>query len=631
VIDVRRPLPGPVVHQVRVTAGALAPGDTVSAAVGPGWRLGGRRAHSGTQVEHASRIGVLALTSESSVGAGMRRLKAADRALAGQLNRPPRVCGGTPHAGHGNSRPRSPDHWRAPHGSNPARSARLEGHMTPDNVALETSRSESGDIPGPGAADGRGTGGDPGTANRWAAIRPLLLRLHFYAGVLIGPFLLVAAATGLLYTTSPQLEQIVYRHELHVSAPSGGHVIPLAEQVAAGRAAVPGGTLQSVSPATGAHGTTRVVFAARDVPADYSRTAFVDPYTGHVQGVLTTYGQWLPIRAWLDSLHRTLHLGTFGRDYSELAASWLWVEVLGGAALWLGARRRRDRLRRTLVPRLRGPGRGRVRSWHAVVGLWVSLGLLGLSATGLTWSDHAGANIDRFRSELKGGSPSISTALPAGGGTTSKGTVGKRAMGKSVTGKGAAGPAGTSGAGIDAVVRSARNAGLTGLLVVTPPAAPGTAWVVKENTRHWPERQDSVAVDPGTGKVTAKLRFADYPLPAKLTRWGIDAHMGLLFGLANQIVLALLAISLITMTVLGYRMWWLRRPTRAGGFALGRAPARGAWRRLPGWFLAPAVLVVAVLGYYLPLFGLPLLVFVATDVVVGAVVRRRAAALEVAR
>lgn len=490
--------------------------------------------------------------------------------------------------------------------------------MALGDTAAETARHKergtaaAADGPGGAARPGTGTGPGPDGGAQpglWAAVRPLMMRLHFYAGVLIGPFLLVAAATGLLYTASPQIEQIVYRHELHVPAQSPSHLVPLARQVAAGKAAVPHGTLQSVSPAAGPTDTTRVLFSAPGVPDGYSRTAFVDPYTGKVRGVLTTYGQWLPVRAWLDTLHRTLHLGTFGRNYSELAASWLWVEVLGGLALWLGARRRRDRLRQAVLPRLRGAGRRRALSWHAVAGLWVSLGLLGLSATGLTWSDHAGANISAFRAQLKGGTPSVSTTLPAGHGASRTG-----------------GPS----AGIDTVVAAAHRAGLSGVLDVTPPSAPGTAWTVQENTRHWPERQDSVAVDPRTGKVTAKLRFADYPLLAKLTRWGIDAHMGLLFGLANQIALALLAISLITMIVLGYRMWWLRRPTRSVGGSFGRAPARGAWRRLPGRVLAPAALFIAVLGYYLPLLGLPLLVFLATDLAVGALLRWRAA-VEVAR
>ncbi|MFJ9636719.1 alanine--tRNA ligase [Streptomyces sp. NPDC101178] len=59
VLDVQRPLPGLVAHQVRVTAGELAPDDTVHAAVDPEWRLGARQAHSGTHVLHAALREVL--------------------------------------------------------------------------------------------------------------------------------------------------------------------------------------------------------------------------------------------------------------------------------------------------------------------------------------------------------------------------------------------------------------------------------------------------------------------------------------------------------------------------------------------------------------------------------------------
>ncbi|MZD04822.1 PepSY domain-containing protein, partial [Streptomyces sp. SID5785] len=200
----------------------------------------------------------------------------------------------------------------------------------------------------------------------------------------------------------------------------------------------------------------------------------------------------------------------------------------------------------------------------------------------------------------------------------------------------AAGPDTGSGSGhgrdvgIDTVVASAHAAGLRGVLVVTPPSADQATYVVKENTRHWPERQDSVAVDPRTGTVTDHARWADHPVLAKMTRWGIDAHMGLLFGLANQIVLALLALALIGMILGGYRMWWLRRPTRAGGPAFGRPPLPGGWRRLPGRFLAPALLLTAVTGYFVPLFGLPLLVFLVVDLIVGARRGRRTARTEAA-
>ncbi|MFP1662799.1 alanine--tRNA ligase [Streptomyces cavourensis] len=59
VLDVQRPLPGLIAHQVRVTAGELAAGDSVRAAVDPEWRLGARQAHSGTHVLHAALREVL--------------------------------------------------------------------------------------------------------------------------------------------------------------------------------------------------------------------------------------------------------------------------------------------------------------------------------------------------------------------------------------------------------------------------------------------------------------------------------------------------------------------------------------------------------------------------------------------
>ncbi|WP_435242684.1 alanine--tRNA ligase [Streptomyces cucumeris] len=77
VIDVQRPLPGLVAHQVRVIAGELAPGDTVRAAVDPEWRLGARQAHSGTHVLHAALRQILgegALQSGSYNRPGYLRL-----------------------------------------------------------------------------------------------------------------------------------------------------------------------------------------------------------------------------------------------------------------------------------------------------------------------------------------------------------------------------------------------------------------------------------------------------------------------------------------------------------------------------------------------------------------------------
>jgi uncharacterized iron-regulated membrane protein len=59
-----------------------------------------------------------------------------------------------------------------------------------------------------------------------------------------------------------------------------------------------------------------------------------------VKGDLIVYGTSgvLPLRTTLDYLHRNLMLGDVGRNYSELAASWLWLGALGGVWLWWRAR-----------------------------------------------------------------------------------------------------------------------------------------------------------------------------------------------------------------------------------------------------------------------------------------------------
>ncbi|MCX4803703.1 PepSY domain-containing protein [Streptomyces sp. NBC_01214] len=180
--------------------------------------------------------------------------------------------------------------------------------------------------------------------------------------------------------------------------------------------------------------------------------------------------------------------------------------------------------------------------------------------------------------------------------------------------------------GIDGAVAAARAAGVTESLRITLPAK-GKGYVVKEQDKQVPVHLDSVAIDPADGRVMDELRFADYPLLPQLTRFGIDLHMGLTFGLANQLALAALAVLLMFMVVWGYRMWWLRRPTKERKLSAGRPQPRGAWRKLPVTVLLPLAAATALVGWFVPLLGISLLVFLAADVALGfAASRRRAGA-----
>lgn len=505
-------------------------------------------------------------------------------------------------------------------------------------------------------SSGDGSRGRPPSTSVSGPLTHLLLRMHFYVGVLVGPFLLIAAVSGALYALAPAAEQVVYRDQLSATSPTQD--VPLADQVATA------GALHTTLPVTGvvpgADGaTTRVLFSDPSLPSSsFSRVVFVDPSTGEARGDTVQYGsgQSLPLRTWISELHRSLHLGEPGRVYSELAASWLAPLAVGGLVLWW-IRRRQERLRQERrrqpgrAPMLRagGPteGRARTRTRHAVAGTWAVVGLLFLSATGLSWSQYAGANIGDLRTAMNWSTPALATGVPAGA-SAAAGHEDHEAAGHeahavagheehaqhtadehaaALAGDGGGDHSGASlggrgvGSGFDVAVATARSAGLSDPMQLTPPAAESAPWLVNETRRSWTVGADSVSVDARTGQVVERIDFADYPLAAKLTDWGIRGHMGFLFGLPNQILLAALATVLVGIICRGYAMWWARRP------GPGRPPTRGALlelaRRRP-LVTAVAVLVVAAIGWAAPLLGISLVGFLVLDAALSRIPRRAA-------
>ncbi|MFF8834767.1 PepSY-associated TM helix domain-containing protein [Streptomyces sp. NPDC015130] len=484
--------------------------------------------------------------------------------------------------------------------------------MTIDDPARpETTEAPPSEAAGPDTPGTSDAGANsPRKAGTWSALRPLVLRLHFYAGVLVAPFLLVAAVSGLLYALSFQAEKVIYAHELEV--PVGDTALPLSQQVNIARKVNPNGTVTAVWPGAEPEATTRVLMADPDVPEGTSLAVFVDPYTGEVRGQLPSFGSSgaLPLRTWIDGLHADLHLGELGRNYSELAASWLWVIALGGLLLWLG--RRRKNRRALFVPEGGPKSRRRTLSWHGSVGLWAVTGLVLLSATGLTWSRYAGENIGVVQDGLGGATPTLTATLEGAAGAGAGGGHEGHGAGHQ---QGTTTPQGPD-IGIDKAVEAARAAGIDSPRVSVVLPAEGKGYVVKETDTQFPLQLDSVAVNPADGAVLDRLAFADYPLLAKLTRIGIDAHTGVFLGLFNQLALAALALALILLILWGYRMWWQRRP--------GRPVARGAWRKAPVTMLLPLAAVTALVGWFVPLLGLSLLLFLAVDLTLALVAKVRA-------
>jgi uncharacterized iron-regulated membrane protein len=428
----------------------------------------------------------------------------------------------------------------------------------------------------------------------------LLRRLHFYIGLFVGPFILIAAVSGTLFVLTPQIEIRLYQNQLQNTSIGPAH--SLAEQVGVAIAyAGADARLFAIRPAKDAGWNSRIMFTTPGLGDSESRAIFVDPVTLQIKGDLRVYGTsgTLPFRTTLDYLHRNLLLGDIGRNYSELAASWLWIAALSGMYLWWQGRQRRPQRQRLNARRL-----------HSLIGIWILIGLVFFSATGLTWSRWAGGNVDLLRTKMGWITPSVSMKLNenpssvAGDEAMHHHAHGAMPMMKHVMPM-------LNLQHFDLVQSLARAGGIDAKeLEIRPPRASNQAWMVREVDRSWPTQVDTVAVDPDRRIITSRADFATFPLIAKLIRWGVDAHMGVLFGVANQILMALFGIALSAMIVLGYVMWWRRQPSV--GATLQTLSA--TWLELPGITCISVALLALLLGWAMPLMGISLVLFLAVDV-----------------
>ena len=437
----------------------------------------------------------------------------------------------------------------------------------------------------------------------------LITRLHFYIGLFVGPFIFVAALTGTLYVLTPQIESAIYKDVL--TTQSVGASQPLSQQIAAAKSHLQNNLiLFAVRPAPETGDTTRIMFLDASAQHSGTRAVFIDPITLEVKGDLPVYGTSgiLPLRTTIDFMHRQLLLGEIGRYYSELAASWLWIAALGGVFLWYkGGKKNKAELANKTAHL-------RKRRRHYQLGLLLFVGLVFVSITGLTWSKWAGDNISTFRNSIGWITPSVNQDLNAFSDAMTSDEhadhVNHSSHHNMAVKKQAVEKFDNIDSLFDGVLKAARDAGIdANKLEIRPSSTKDKAWRVSEIDRSWPTQVDSVAVDASTMTVTSRADFATFPVVAKLIRWGIDAHMGILFGITNQIILAFFGLSLCLMIIWGYKMWWLRRP-QAGSTS---KPLRQAWKKLSGTQKTITLLVAIILGVSMPVMGISLLAFLIID------------------
>jgi uncharacterized iron-regulated membrane protein len=120
-----------------------------------------------------------------------------------------------------------------------------------------------------------------------------------------------------------------------------------------------------------------------------------------------------------------------------------------------------------------------------------------------------------------------------------------------------------------------------------------------------PTQELTVHVDQHTGAVVGRGGWNDYGLMARAMAAGIPLHMGSL-GWWNLVAAGLVCLAVITLSVSGLVMWWLRRPARGWRLA---APPRPELARVPLVTWATA----AMLGVVFPLAGMTLVTVAVLD------------------
>ncbi len=416
-------------------------------------------------------------------------------------------------------------------------------------------------------------------------------RWHFYAGLLVLPFLIVLAVTGALYLFRDEIDGIVHADLKRVEARAAPSKAP-SDLIAAALTARPGTALKYLPPAS-AEASAEVLVEG----ADGARlSVFVDPHDARVLGTLPEKGtvMWTIRR-----IHSLAWFGPIANGALEIAAGWSILLVGTGLYLWW------PRGKAGGVVTVRGRPRQRVfwRDLHAVSGLVLGGFIVFLAVTGMPWSIVWGAQVNQWANGHNYGYPEgVRVAVPMSDQRLAR--RGQTSWSLEQARMPLSAGDGTEAIGMDRAVALFDQLGLHGGYAVDLPTTSDgvyTGSVYPDDLA----AQRVVHLDQYSGKPLIDMSYADYGPLGKGLEWGINVHMGQEFGLANQLVLLAACLGILGLCVSAAVMWWKRRPKGSLG-----VPPLPQDRRAFGGVIA----ILAVGGIVFPLVGASLLVMLAADV-----------------
>jgi uncharacterized iron-regulated membrane protein len=436
-------------------------------------------------------------------------------------------------------------------------------------------------------------------------------RWHFYAGLIVMPFLILLAVTGSLYLFKPEIERLVYRDLIVVSA-KPTQVTPAAMKASVERA-LGGHVIQMTLPGQPDQSAQMLVrLASGEV-----RTAYADPYDGRFLGD-TSYGG---VMQFIRKIHSLQLFGFWASSLIEIAAGWAIIMVLTGIFMWW------PRGATGGVVTIRGQPRQRMfwRDTHAVIGAVAGLFIVFLAVTGMPWSMFwgdqvqgwiAAQNLSRPAPPAEV-TPAFLLGVPRGEETHDHGhSELKEQLPWAMQQAGAPQSGAAEGAplSLDEAVARFEALGLPRPFAVQPPEGPRGAWAAT----HTPDQAENVRLvylDQRSGAVIGDVRFADFGPAAQAIEWGIAVHQGQQYGPLNRYLMLAACIAIVVLAITALTMWWMRRPKGS----LGAPPVpeqKGAAYVVLG--------AVAVIGVIYPLTGASIAAALAVDWLVQRVQTLRA-------
>jgi uncharacterized iron-regulated membrane protein len=425
-------------------------------------------------------------------------------------------------------------------------------------------------------------------------------RWHFYAGLLVLPFLVLLAVTGGLYLFKPELDAALYRSLVEVpvrAAPAASASVAMAnvERAMDGR----------VQQLTFSEAPNRSVRILVRVASGEARTAFADPYDGHYLGS-TPYGGVMQV---VRKLHSLQQFGFWASCLIEIAAGWSIVLVGTGFFLWW------PRERKGGVVSVRGAPTSRMfwRDLHAVTGAFAGVVILFLAVTGMPWSMFWGDHVQKWATAQHLSRPAppaevtpgwmLSATMPGMSHAPHDDAAPTMPWALQQTPAPHSHAHGAEEIGLDRAVARFEQLGLKRPFSVQPPEGPNGAYVGS----YAPDRVEqarTLYLDRASGDVLGDVGYAQYGPAAQAIEWGIAVHQGTQYGQLNRMLMLAGCIAIVLLAVSAATMWWKRRPK--GRLAAPPAPTEKR--------AATAILcIIAIVGLIYPLVGASLIAALMLD------------------